>query len=124
MAEEHLEVEQKFDVGESFAMPNLTGLPGVATVDPPVEHHLEAAYFDTADLRLARGRVTMRRRTGGTDAGWHLKLPVEGARREVRQPLGRAVKNPPRTLAAPVSGILRGAAVGQVATLQTRRLAT
>jgi CHAD domain-containing protein len=124
MAEEHLEVERKFDVGESFAVPDLTGLPGVASVDAPVEHHLEAAYFDTADLRLARGRVTLRRRTGGTDAGWHLKLPVEGARREIRQPLGRAVKNPPRALATPITGILRGAAVDRVATLQTRRVAT
>jgi CHAD domain-containing protein len=124
MAEEHLEVERKFDVDESFALPDLSGLPGVATVDAPVEHHLEAAYFDTADLRLARGRITLRRRTGGTDAGWHLKLPVEGARREMRQPLGRAVKNPPRAVAAPVTGILRGASVDRVATLQTRRVAT
>src|SRR3954451_2312719 len=124
MAEEHLEIERKFDVGEGFALPDLSGVPGVAAVDAPVEHHLEAAYFDTADLRLARGRITLRRRTGGTDGGWHLKLPVEGARKEVRQPLGRAVKNPPRGLATPVTGILRGAGVNRVATLQTRRVAS
>ena len=85
----HLEVETKYDVDDDFVVPELTGLDGVATVDPPVEHSLEAVYFDTTDLRLLRARVTMRRRTGGTDAGWHLKLPAGTARREVHAPLGR-----------------------------------
>jgi CHAD domain-containing protein len=124
VAEQHLEVERKFDVDGGFALPDLSGLPGVAAVDPPVEHHLEAAYFDTGDLRLARGRVTLRRRTGGTDAGWHLKLPAQDARRELRRPLGRSVTKPPRGFTAPVTGLLRGAPVGPVATLQTRRVAT
>src|SRR4051794_27313526 len=104
MAEEHVEIERKFDVDDTFALPELGALPGVAAVDAPVEHNREAASFDTADLRLARNRVTLRRRTGGTDAGWHLKLPVEGARREVRQPLGTAVRKPPRGFVAPVTG--------------------
>ena len=84
MAVEHLEIERKFDVDEGFAMPDLAGLPGVSEVREPVEHALEAAYYDTPDLRLARARVTLRRRTGGTDAGWHEKLPVTGARRDPR----------------------------------------
>ena len=38
----------------------------------PTEFALSATYYDTADLRLARSGLTLRRRSGGTDAGWHL----------------------------------------------------
>jgi CHAD domain-containing protein len=120
----HLEVETKYDVGEAFVVPDVTGLPGVASVDAPVEHHLEAVYFDTADLRLLRSRVTLRRRTGGPDAGWHLKLPAGTARRELHAPLGRAVKKPPAALLEPVTGVVRGEVVRPVATLHTRRVVT
>jgi CHAD domain-containing protein len=124
MTSGHLEVETKYDVDDAFELPSLDGLDGVAAVDPVVEHGLEAVYHDAVDLRLLRARVTLRRRTGGPDAGWHLKLPAGGARREVHAPLGRAVKKPPRVLLAPVTGLLRGAATGPVATLRTRRLVT
>src|SRR4051794_7272367 len=125
MAVEHLEIERKFDVDERFVLPDLNGLPGVAEVRAPVEHVLEAAYYDTADLRLARARVTLRRRTGGTDAGWHVKLPpVSGARRELHSPVGRATRTPPKAVLEPVLGIVRRAPVTQVATLRTRRLVT
>jgi CHAD domain-containing protein len=119
-----LEVERKFDVGESFALPAFDDVPGVAAVDEAVEHHLEATYHDTADLRLLRGRVTLRRRTGGADEGWHLKLPAGSARRELHAPLGRAVKNPPKGFLAPVTGLLRGARTAPVAALHTRRVVT
>jgi CHAD domain-containing protein len=121
----HVEIERKYDVGEAFVLPDLTGVPGVASVDEPVEHVLEAAYYDTDDLRLARARVTLRRRTGGTDAGWHVKLPAAaGARRELHSPLGRAAKTPPKAVLAPVLGIVRTAAPAQVALLRTRRVVT
>jgi CHAD domain-containing protein len=125
VAVEQLEIERKFDVDETFVLPRLVGVPGVAEVRDPVEHSLEAAYYDTADLRLARARVTLRRRTGGTDAGWHLKLPpVAGARRELHWPLGQAATTPPEDVLEPVLGIVRGAPVSQVALLRTHRLAT
>ena len=120
----HLEIEAKYDVDEGFELPPLEGLDGVVTVDPPVEHGLEAVYHDAPDLRLLRARVTLRRRTGGPDAGWHLKLPAGSARRELHAPLGRAVKKPPRALVGPVTGLLRGAPTGPVATLRTRRVVT
>ena len=54
----------------------------------PTEFALSATY-DTADLRLARSGLTLRRRRGGSDDGWHLKLPAGAdARDEVRLPLG------------------------------------
>ena len=124
MTSGHLEVETKYDVDDGFALPELSGLPGVTSVDGPVEHDLEAVYLDTEDLRLLRARITLRRRTGGSDAGWHLKLPAGTARRELHAPLGRATKNPPRALQEPVVGILRGARVQPVTILRTRRLVT
>lgn len=124
MPDEHLEVEATYDVDDGFELPSFAGLDGVATVDPPVEHTLEAVYHDAVDLRLLRARVTLRRRTGGPDEGWHLKLPAGTARRELRAPLGRAVRKPPQALLVPVTGLLRGAATGPVATLRTRRVVT
>src|SRR4051794_41248069 len=102
-----MEIERKFDVDPDAALPDLAGLPGVAAVDEPEERQLEAVYHDTADLRLARAAVTMRRRTGGPDAGWHVKLPeAAGARRELHSPLGRTSKAPPKAGQAPVPGIV------------------
>ncbi|MGY1601940.1 CYTH and CHAD domain-containing protein [Geodermatophilus sp. SYSU D00815] len=125
MPEVHVEIERKFDVGADFALPDLSGVDGVTAVDGPEERRLEAVYHDTPDLRLARARVTLRRRTGGPDAGWHVKLPGgNGARRELHSPLGRAAKVPPKRVQEPVLGIARRAALGPVATLSTRRVVT
>ncbi|RBY92608.1 CYTH and CHAD domain-containing protein [Blastococcus sp. TF02A-30] len=125
MRPDSLEIETKYDVPADFVVPDLTGVDGVATADAPVEHALEAQYFDAPDLRLARARVTLRRRTGGSDDGWHLKLPASGdARWELHAPLGRAVKRPPKAVVAPVTGLLRGSAVAPVASLRTRRVVT
>lgn len=123
----HVEVERKYDVDGGFVLPDPAALAasGVAAADPPVEHQLEAVYHDTEDLRLARARITLRRRTGGPDAGWHLKLPGRnGARRELHAPLGRAVRTPPKALLEPVRGILRNARTGPVATLRNHRVIT
>jgi CHAD domain-containing protein len=122
---DHLEIETKYDVPADFVVPDLTGVDGVVSADAPVEHALEAQYFDAPDLRLARARVTLRRRTGGTDEGWHLKLPAtRDARWELHTPLGKAVKRPPKAVVTPVAGILRGRAVAPVASLRTRRVVT
>ena len=127
MTSGHVEVERKYDVDGGFVLPDPADLAaaGVAAADPPVEHDLEAVYHDTADLRLARARITLRRRTGGSDAGWHLKLPGEdGARRELHAPLGGSVTTPPGALLDPVRGILRGADTAPVATLRNHRVVT
>ena len=116
------EVERKYDVGAAFRLPDLSGLPGVRVVDPPEQQDLSAIYFDTADLRLAAHSVTLRRRTGGTDAGWHLKLPVSnGERDEIQCPLSPSVRTAPTELRQPVEVYLRGAALRPVAKLVTRR---
>ena len=84
----HKEVERKFDVVEATVSPSFDGLSAVARVERLPTQTLDAVYFDTAAHDLARNRITLRRRTGGPDAGWHLKLPAGAdARTEVRMPL-------------------------------------
>jgi CHAD domain-containing protein len=85
-----VENEQKYDADTATPLPALPDIPGVERVSEPVSDHLEAVYFDTPTLALASRRITLRRRTGGIDHGWHLKLPVGGTRRqEIHAPLGR-----------------------------------
>ena len=117
---EQLEIEQKFDVDTGFERPSFSGLPGV-TAAAPVLHHLSATYFDTADKRLAASKITLRRRTGGTDEGWHLKLPAgSGARREVHAPL-TASDAVPEALVAREAEVVGGAALAPIAQLDTER---
>jgi len=83
-----VEVERKFDVPAVTVLPSFDGLSAVTRVERLPSQSLDAVYFDTPGHDLAARRVTLRRRTGGPDAGWHLKLPAgRDARTEVRAPL-------------------------------------
>ena len=57
-------------------------LPDGGRLGAPARSTLTATYLDTPDLRLARWRVSLRRREGGSDEGWHLKLPLRAETRE------------------------------------------
>ncbi|MBO9626534.1 MAG: CYTH domain-containing protein [Microbacterium sp.] len=84
-----VEVERKYDVDPHTALPDWSGLPGVQTVSDGEIRELDARYLDTADATLSRAGVAVRRRTGGPDAGWHIKGPREGdGRLEIGWPLG------------------------------------
>ncbi|MGH9208655.1 MAG: CYTH domain-containing protein, partial [Acidimicrobiales bacterium] len=84
----HVEVERKFDVVESMLSPSFAGIPEIVRLEWRSTQELDAVYFDTPARDLASKRITLRRRTGGQDAGWHLKLPAgPDARTEVRAPL-------------------------------------
>jgi len=116
------EVEDKYDVDELFTLPDLTTVASVASVGGAIDIPLEAVYFDTADLRLATAGVTLRRRTGGADEGWHLKLAVApGVRTEIQRPLGRSTRTPPVALRRLVRAFSRDAALEPVARLRTAR---
>jgi hypothetical protein len=118
---EHLEIEQKFDVDPGFARPSFAGLAGVTEAAPAL-HLLSATYFDTADQRLAAAKITLRRRTGGPDEGWHLKLPAgAGARREVHAPLGGPEGEVPASLLSRVAEVTSGLPVAPIAQLNTER---
>ncbi|WP_404435464.1 CYTH domain-containing protein [Microbacterium aerolatum] len=83
-----VEVERKYDVDAGTPLPAWTGITGVDAVSPGELRDLDARYFDTEDAVLARAGVAVRRRTGGTDAGWHIKGPREGdGRLEIAWPL-------------------------------------
>ncbi|NUP58848.1 MAG: CYTH domain-containing protein, partial [Pseudarthrobacter sp.] len=126
-ASEGLEIEKKYDVDGDAAVPALENAPGVARVGRPHTDVLEAVYFDTDRHALAGRRITLRRRTGGRDAGWHLKLPPQAAapdevprRRELHAPLGRP-DVVPDSLLTHLQAYLRGAVPVPVVRLETRR---
>ena len=117
-----LEIERKYAVEAGFELPDLSAVPGVAAVAGPDTYHLTAVYLDTPALDLAAARSTLRRRTGGTDAGWHLKLPAEaGARREVHAPLGAGGEPVPQELSGLVAQTIHGEPLRPIARLQTTR---
>ena len=159
MATVFREIERKYDAGARAAaldaVKSMIGVAGVAAVSQQDEEILDAVYYDTGDLRLIRAGVTLRRRTGGEDAGWHLKLPAGAdTRDEIRLPLAAPADEPagqtaagnaaggaasksagkaagkvtgeaggavPEELAALVRARTRGAALGPVVHMRTRR---
>ncbi len=118
------ELELKFSVHDPFTLPDLAADGStVSAVSRIGRATMRATYYDTDDLRLARAGITLRRRTGGKDAGWHLKLPVAGERQEARDEIalplnGAGVPAPLREL---VTAYARGAALRPVTTLRTVR---
>ncbi len=76
---------------EDAELPDLTALPGVVGVGTPPARDLVATYLDTADLALVRAGISLCRRRGGDDEGWHLTVPGapgDAGRAVVRRPLG------------------------------------
>ena len=117
----HLETELKYDAEPGFAMPDFSALPGYS-VARPERYELSATYFDTENLDLASHRITLRRRTGGTDDAWHLKLPVSaGTRREVHLPLSEGTGTVPAQLQAMVADVADGQPLDPIALLETVR---
>ncbi|MEU4478648.1 CYTH and CHAD domain-containing protein [Micromonospora sp. NPDC023966] len=117
-----VERERKYSGDAGFRLPDLTGCGGVATTSDATALDLDAVYWDTADLRLARSGYALRRRTGGHDAGWHLKVgAVGGARTEHQFPAGPEDAEPPAELVALFRGASRGRPVAPAARIRTRR---
>lgn len=114
------ETERKYAAPPGTPLPDLRDLPRVVGQSPETEVRLEATYYDTESYDLARAGITVRRRTGGDDAGWHLKVPEEGpsTRVELRLPEGPEV---PSEFAELLTARLRGRALRPVATISTRR---
>ncbi|MEX3649735.1 CYTH and CHAD domain-containing protein [Mycolicibacterium porcinum] len=118
----YTEIERKFAVTENTVSPSFEGLSAVAEVVRTGTQHLDAVYFDTPDRDLAAHRITLRRRTGGSDAGWHLKLPAGvDTRTEVRAPLGTATDTVPEDLRDIVLAIVRDRPLSPVARISTQR---
>ncbi len=121
------EVEHKLRVHALYRLPALTAETwGVVAVEQAPPRLMTAVYHDTEDLTLIRWGVTLRRREGGPDAGWHLKLPVAGApgttRDEIHVPLAHGeIGDPPIELVDLVTVLLRGAPLHPLVTVRTQR---
>ncbi len=119
-SEDHRERELKFDAPDGWQLPGFADvLPDGGSVEQETIH-LESTYFDTAGRDLLRSRMTLRRRSGDADTGWHLKVPDGNARLEIRQPLDEA-NDVPAALRDITLGIRAGADLAPVATLVTER---
>ncbi len=116
------EIERKYDLAADRPIPRLAPSGPVTSQAEPRVDVLDATYFDTRDFRLAQAGITLRRRIGGSDEGWHLKLPVsEDRREELRLPLSGGPDKVPGELAKLVRAHTLGAKLVQAAHLRTER---
>ena len=121
-----VEHEQKLAAAPDFEVPDLAGVvKGVAAV-PLTAQQLDATYYDTDDLRLARSGISVRYRTGEDPEGrWTVKLPAGAAgpallRREIDvAPTGE--RGVPAEVASLVRAHTRTARLRAVRTLRTQR---
>lgn len=119
-----IETERKYSTAAETTVPDLSS---VVARGATRTHDLRAVYFDTPDFLLARNKRTLRRRTGGSDAGWHLKLPASGdSRHELHAALteGPGSRRVPVELRREVADIIRYAPLVPVLDLATSRLET
>lgn len=122
MVTKQREREDKYAVGQDFLLPDLAELAGAGGRLETATFGLTNLYHDTAGADLWRAGLTLRRRTGGPDAGWQLKLPSGPARTEIgSRARSRTV---PAALADAVLGLTRGQPLTPVAELSTTRSVT
>jgi CHAD domain-containing protein len=122
----HREVERKLRVHGMFDLPDLAELGVAASIVTDEPFTLDAVYHDTSSLSLFRWGITLRRRVGGHDEGWHMKLPVKGmdgsARDEIRLPLDAGpVGSVPGAFVEVIAPLLREQPLVPLVTLSTRR---
>ena len=70
-----IEREAKLTASTQVQLPNFDGLVDDVSVATLAERHLDAVYYDTAKLDLARWGITLRHRSGEGGPPWTLKLP-------------------------------------------------
>ena len=121
---ESLEIERKYDVGTDEVVPDLAGVPGVSKVEDGGTVVLEALYYDLPDRSLLRHGITLRRRRGGKDEGWHTKFPAAPHRLEVQVPLTGDDETPPPEVLDLVRVHVRNRALEPVARITTTRTTT
>jgi CHAD domain-containing protein len=107
-----VETETKLSVEPDFRLPALSGRPLPRRV-------FTSTYFDTLDHCLARSSITLRRRIENGSATWQLKLPLDGARREIE--LREETVIPPARIVDALVILLEGKHLLPVANLRTSR---
>src|SRR5207253_2696850 len=120
-----IEREIKLSAERGVVLPDIgAAVPGM-TVGAPSTLHLEAVYYDTPTLALARSGTTLRSRTGEPGDAWTLKLPgavngSEMSRDEITEdaPLGTV----PPALVVATHALARSQDLVEVLRLHTRRI--
>ena len=107
-----IEQEIKLQVDQRFRLPDLEG-------EPLPRRVLTSTYYDTAHDCLARAKITLRCRTESRKRAWQLKLPMDGARREIE--MSDPGSTPPVALQDLLVLPLQGEELLPVATLRTWR---
>jgi len=117
------EIERKFEVDANVQLPDFGAFSGVKSCTPVEREGLVALYFDTADLTLARNRIVVRRRSGGHDAGWHVKVQArEDERTEFHSPLSGGIARVPESLLAAAGVDVATTELIPIVVLRTDRL--
>ena len=107
------ELEAKLIAPDELRLPDLSGLVKGATAVRLPGRHLEATYYDTAELRLARNGITLRYRSGEDGRPWTVKLPEGSSAAALRRSEVSFDGAPgrfrlgPRTWSAPTRGPVR-----------------
>lgn len=119
---ESLEIERKYRVTDALLLPEpwVFAEVGLSLVAGEVVE-LDAEYFDTASLDLAKHRVALRRRSGGADEGWHLKIRGEAGVRELHWPLAEVMPEALRLQVVDRIGPTEAERVACIARLHTVR---
>jgi CHAD domain-containing protein len=114
------ERELKFTPGPSFRMPDFADPDAGITTEPAETLRLQAAYFDTPDLRLARSGASLRYRN---DEGWTVKHKVSSDLMLVRSEmhLGGEPGEPPEAAVDMVHALIRREPLALAARLNTVR---
>lgn len=121
----HLEVEFKYRVPENFSIEPL--LTGDLACESGSIRTMSATYFDTTTATLLRWGITMRHRMGGSDDGWHLKIPVfdsgitGGASVRSELHVDGEAGDPPAQFIAVIGALLRDSEVVPLARVNTIR---
>lgn len=119
MVGEYEEREDKFDVEADYVLPDLAEFVPAGGRTETASYRLTNTYFDTASADLRHVGLTLRRRVGGPDAGWHLKIPAGRSRAEIRSK--SRLRTIPKSLGDALLGTRRGQELVPVANLSTTR---
>ncbi|WP_353081312.1 CHAD domain-containing protein [Tessaracoccus lapidicaptus] len=115
-----LERERKYELPPRVRL----RLSELGSLSPTRRLRLSADYLDTPELDLFRRGITLRRRRGGDDDGWHLKTPADGGHRVEHRMPGAACERVPAALREVVAEAVGERPILPLLRLRTTRTAT
>ena len=116
-----LEREEKFEVDQGWILPDIGDLVPEGGMITEEVRRLKSTYFDTPERRLLEFGVTLRRRVGGGETGWQLKVPAGSARTELHSKSTRP--SIPKEMSGAIAGLQGDRDLLPIATVSTTRTA-